>query len=71
MDDVLTRQDLDRQTCQWPDCDHTAHEGLFLHGTCHPHAPLTVEYQAGVLTFRCARCTQFVTRIAVAAGVSH
>jgi hypothetical protein len=69
--DALTCEDLDAQTCAAPGCDHTSHDGLFLHGACHPRAPLVVEYRLGVLTVRCARCTQFVTRIAVARGVRH
>jgi hypothetical protein len=67
--EALTRAELDRTVCQAPNCDHTAHDGLHLHAGCHPRSPLTCEYRFGVLTFRCARCTQFVTRIAVAEGV--
>jgi hypothetical protein len=67
----LTREDLDRTTCQMPDCDHTSHDGLILHGTCHVQAAMTVEYRSGELTFYCAICGGFVTRIAVASAVRH
>lgn len=61
----LTRKHLDRQTCSAPDCDHTAHDGLFLHGACHPQAAIVAEYRDGILIITCATCEKFVTEIAV------
>lgn len=65
----LTRAVLDLQQCGRPGCDHTAHDGLVLCPGCHPRAAVVVSYSDGVLVVRCARCSQFVTAIAVAAGV--
>jgi hypothetical protein len=64
----LTREDLDRQSCARPGCAHWNHgDGLVLSGVCHPSAGFDVDYLAGVLTFRCVRCTKVVTQIKVAA----
>jgi len=62
---ALTRVDLDAQTCVIPGCNHTAHEGLVLKAACHPRGATYVEYKAGVLTITCAKCSRFVTAIAV------
>lgn len=68
---ALTREDLDRASCQMPDCDHTTHDGLYLHGACHVRASVTCMYLDGCLIFHCAACGGFVTRIAVASAVRH
>jgi hypothetical protein len=63
---VLKRADLDRGFCARPGCDHTAHDGLVVAPRCHPRAAVVAVYREGVLIFRCARCTQYVTTVAVA-----
>lgn len=69
---ALTRDDLDRESCHNPSCDHTSHDGLYLHGVCHQHSPLTCQYLDGCLIFHCAICGGFITRIAVAsASIVH
>lgn len=63
----LTRRDLDRGVCMVPGCDHTDHDGLFLHGRCHISAPTTCEYRReGVLRVTCSACGKLVAEIAVA-----
>jgi hypothetical protein len=68
---ALTREDLDKQSCQMPNCDHTSHDGLYLHGACHLHAAVVCQYLDGVLLFYCAKCGGSVARIAVASGSLH
>jgi hypothetical protein len=70
VDRTLTRQELDRVSCDEPDCDHTAHDGLYLHGNCHPSEPTWAVYNAvsGTLTIECAVCGNDIIRIAVAEG---
>jgi hypothetical protein len=69
-DQPLTRQDLDRVGCEKPGCDHTAHDGLYLHSHCHPGHPTWTHYSAvsGTITIECAECDQPIVRIAVAPG---
>jgi hypothetical protein len=66
--DALTRMDLDGRTCEVPGCTHAEHTDapLILSPMCHPAASLSVDYRSGVLTMRCARCAQMVTRVKVA-----
>lgn len=65
----LTRRELDVGRCEMPGCTE-AHGPLNLNGRCHPRVGLSVVYEAGVLTARCAACGLLVARIAVAEG-SH
>jgi hypothetical protein len=62
---VLTREDLDRRTCDVPGCTET-HGPLWLHGSCHPNGTLSANYHKGVLTLICAVCGTVVTRMKVA-----
>jgi hypothetical protein len=65
---ALHRSDLDHRTCQIPGCDHTGHDGLFLHSACHPDIPTWAEYQVktGMLRVTCADCQRLIAEIAVA-----
>lgn len=65
---ALHRSDLDERTCAAPGCDHTAHDGLFLHSACHPDMPTWTEYQpkTGNLRVTCAACDSTLAEIAVA-----
>ena len=64
---ALTRADIERGTCKRRGCDHSTHGPSVIRSQCHPRAPFEIAYYAGVLTVRCARCTQLVNRILVAA----
>lgn len=64
-------QELDRRRCSNPACDHTAHDGLFLHGRCHPRRGVEVEYRAKVLHIRCKICKAKVVDVAVAEGAGQ
>jgi hypothetical protein len=70
VDRTLTRAELDRTQCETPDCDHTAHDSLYLHSHCHPETPTWSIYNAvsGTLRIECAACGNEIVRIAVAAG---
>jgi hypothetical protein len=65
---ALHRSELDDMTCQSPGCDHTAHDGMFLHSACHPTAATWAEYQpkTGLLRVTCAACDELLAEIAVA-----
>jgi hypothetical protein len=52
--------------CSTPGCDHTSHEGLFLHGRCHPESVADVVYQDGCLTITCSKCKKEIAVVAVA-----
>jgi hypothetical protein len=67
----LTRADLDRVTCDKPGCDHTAHDGLYLHSHCHPETPTWSYYSgvAGTIRIECAECGHVIVNIAVAPGL--
>ncbi len=64
---VLTRQQLDEGRCFNPDCACGAEGSLFLHGKCHPGAGSEVEYNDGVLYFKCNECGLPIINILVAA----
>jgi len=64
----LTRLNLDFIRCMALNCSTPHPHPLLLHAVCHPRARLEVDYFAGVLTFRCARCQDMVAQIAVAEG---
>ncbi len=63
---MLYREDLDKMTCGDPGCDHTAHDGLYLHGACHIDSPTWAEYREGQLIITCATCKKLIGIIAVA-----
>lgn len=65
---ALRRSDLDEMTCAIPGCDHTAHDGLFLHSSCHPQSGTWAEYQpkTGVLRVTCVECDLLLAEVAVA-----
>jgi hypothetical protein len=67
-DDPKTRRDLDQATCIEPGCDHTAHDGIYLHCADHLTAPAWVQYRAvsGTLQITCAECEMPLGSIAVA-----
>ena len=67
MQPPVTREQLDRQQCTMPGCDHKAHAGapLFLHSKCHPGRGVQAEYAVGVLTIRCKACNAFVVAVEV------
>lgn len=55
--------------CSDPDCTHDHDHGpLYLHGRCHPHAPVGAEYDAaqGTMTISCNACLRPVTSVWVA-----
>ncbi len=72
-----TKTDLDllaARGCQAPGCDHAGHGGddpVFLHGRCHPAAPIEASYVAGsgLLVIRCRRCQKLISEIQVAEGL--
>lgn len=66
---ALTRVDLDKATCDSPDCTEP-HEELFFHGRCHPSSATWASYRHGILTVACATCKKTVAKIAVARGDS-
>lgn len=57
-------QDLDALECSNPNC--TNEHPLFLHATCHPNAGLAVSYHGGVMTMRCATCSDMLCTVRVA-----
>jgi len=60
----LTRNALDKASCQAPGCKHDNHDGLVLHGRCHVKAPTTVRYWvSGVVEVRCKQCGQKIAEI--------
>ena len=63
----LTRQALDQSVCATPDCTHRTHRLLFLHGHCHPDAPVQACYDkaSGLLRVLCARCQATIVDIVV------
>jgi hypothetical protein len=63
-----TRTELDQIGCARPGCDHTAHDGLFLHCADHEDASSWIEYRAvsGTLRVTCAQCDALLLAIAVA-----
>jgi hypothetical protein len=64
---VLHREQLDAGTCSTPGCDHASHDGLYLHGRCHPASPTWAEYRAtGVVRITCGTCRKLICEIAVA-----
>lgn len=58
------RDYLDEQVCTTPGCGCGG--VMWVHGTCHPHAALTVIYYAGTLYLECAECSHPVSALAVA-----
>jgi len=69
----LSRAELDKMSCDMPDCDHK-HDNeaapLFLHARCHLNSAVEVEYLQGILMIRCALCKHPVVDIAVAESFS-
>jgi hypothetical protein len=65
---LLSREILDRLSCQNPNCTHADHEALYLHAKCHISSPTWAKYVAGsgVLQILCAECNAVVAQIAVA-----
>lgn len=65
---ALTRGELDEAGCSMPDCTHSDHSEIYLHGRCHMNAGTRVHYTrgTGVLTVACRTCGKLVARIAVA-----
>lgn len=62
----LTRKILDKLTCQTPHCTHDRHDGLVLHGRCHPTSTTTASYGArGVVEINCRTCDQAIAEIAL------
>jgi len=55
--------------CSNPDCDHKGHDGrIFLHGSCHPNAPVEVSYDrgGGRLTVACYQRKKLIAHVRVA-----
>ena len=63
---MLFTEDLDKMQCGEPDCDHTSHDGLYLHGKCHSHDGVDVLYERGVLTITCTVCDKQICDVSVA-----
>ena len=60
----LTRQILDKLTCQVPGCTHDRHEGLVLHARCHVEAPSTARYwPSGIVEVSCLVCDRLVVEV--------
>jgi hypothetical protein len=66
----LTQRELNSVGCETPGCDHTTHDGLYLHSNCHPEMPTWTHYNAvsGTLRIECALCGHPIVRIAVSPG---
>jgi hypothetical protein len=62
---VYYREELDTGMCSVPDCDHTAHDGLYLHQACHTFKGLQVSKKDRILHMRCAECQKHVSSVAV------
>jgi hypothetical protein len=64
---VLTRQELDRQTCGVPGCTHESHAGseLYMHPRCHAGQGLEVCYLEGKLLVMCRVCKKPVASVEV------
>lgn len=61
----IGRETLDGMSCAKPGCDHSTHEGLWLHSKCHPPAPTWCYYKDGILTITCAECEKPIAAIVV------
>jgi hypothetical protein len=67
--EALTQKDMNRGRCAVEGCDHSGHDQtLFLHGKCHPQAPVEASYSktTGTITIRCYRCHALITEVKVA-----
>lgn len=62
---VHTRKDLELLGCSSSDCKHDAHEGLYLHSSCHTSVPTWTRYLDGILYITCAECSRMVAKIRV------
>lgn len=63
----FTVSTLKHLQCQSPDCTHTSHGSLFMHGRCHQGQGNEVEYKDdGVLYVRCRVCKKSVANFKVA-----
>jgi hypothetical protein len=69
---LLTRQDLDRMmiegcdACKREGTECQSHEGVFLHGKCHPDAGAWVEYKDGRVRLLCGSCGFEIVQVKVA-----
>lgn len=63
--DVL--DDIISGGCDYPGCDHSLHDGMFLHSRCHLDAGCEVEYKDGTLHIRCVVCKSTILDVVVAA----
>lgn len=63
---ALSRRELDAAKCGTPGCNCPG--PLILSPRCHMGKAVSVSYDwtTGLLTLRCSRCQQLITRIAVA-----
>jgi hypothetical protein len=61
------KEDLDQLGCGVPGCEHSHHDGIYLHARCHLDAPTWASYREGVLTLTCSRCGRHVDAVAIAA----
>lgn len=65
---ILSRAELDRESCDVPDCTHEHDAELFLYSVCHPKAGIRVCYNrlTGLLTLSCRSCHKHMVDVAVA-----
>jgi hypothetical protein len=65
---MLYADDLARAGCDEPDCPHTDHSALYLHGRCHPKSRTwtVFERHTGRLRVECGTGRQLIAYIAVA-----
>lgn len=63
---ALTKNSLDKAKCSVPGCENCTHE-IYIHGQCHPHAPLDAHYDKGTgwLVIRCHRCKMMICEVVV------
>lgn len=64
---ALTINHLDRMMCGSLGCDHTSHDGLYLHPRCHTGQGVEVLYRFGQLEIACRVCKAKVCNVKVSA----